>query len=521
MNIGVRERWALAMFASIASAACVEATTPVEPPVVLDEEDSPADSRDHGRGDLDMSSPDLSELADSGQDVRDMSPLDDMPLPMFDDGPLRDPIADRATVDAPPERLFSTLIQDLPLEAFQEASRGREFFVAEWEPAGGGRELLDGLGPLFHVSSCLGCHPPEGRPPTFLTGGEVGPGILFRLRDEQGRADASYGGQLQPRASSGVEPEAAPRWYALTEGEEPAGIEEDAPRVKLGDALMVVFEERAYGDFGEQTGIGPRLSPHLTGMGLLDAIPTEHLEALEDPEDEDGDGISGRIHWHTRDDGAKVAGRFGWKANSVTLREQIAGAFLGDMGLTSPVEPVDDCAPPQQACLDAPDGGNFEVSARGLDAVVEYMRLLGVPARRVVDPERERSGFERFVSIGCAGCHVPRATTRIEERAGSGAPLSGLVIYPFTDLLLHDMGEALGDGVSDGQATGREWRTPPLWGIGRVADQPHARFLHDGRAATLEEAILAHGGEALGTTQRYKALSADEREALLVFLESL
>lgn len=514
MKLRLRELLVPAMLACVAGTACADDPSPDKPPVtIVDREDMSGGEVDHGVVDM---SGDIGEGVDAGSDLGDMPWSEDMPTPTFDDGPLRDPIAGRATVVARSELLFSTLIQDLPLESFQAASRGREFFVADWEPAGG-RELLDGLGPLFHVPSCVGCHPSTGRPPTFLASGEVGPGILFRLSAEDGGPDPSYGGQLQPRALAGVTPEANIRWYS--DDVIARTPEEGAPSVMLGPSLTVVFEDRGYGDFGAGTGIGPRLSPHLTGMGLLDAIPVEDLEALEDPDDADGDGISGRIHWHVREDGARIAGRFGWKGNSATLREQIAGAFLGDMGLTSPVRPTDDCAPPQQVCLEAASGGEFEVTDSGLDAVVAYMRLLGVPARRVTDPERERAGFERFLDVGCAGCHVPRARTR--EDGVEDSPISGLVIYPYTDLLLHDMGDELADGVADGDATGREWRTPPLWGIGRVADVEHARFLHDGRAATLNEAILAHGGEAQAAADRYRALSEEEREELLTFLRSL
>lgn len=453
---------------------------------------------------------------DATPDHEDMRALPDMREQLeVDESPLEQPIAGRATVDARADLPFATLIADLPLESFQAASRGREFFVADWEPGQTGRELLDGLGPLFHVASCQGCHPATGRPPTFLAGGEVGPGILFRLGSSEGAPDPVYGGQLQPRALSGIAPEASIRWYARGSDE---GVGEGAPSVALGSALVVYFEALGYGDFDASTRFGPRLSPHLTGMGLLDDIPLETLEGLEDPDDLDGDGISGRIHWLEGEGGARVVGRYGWKSNIPTLRAQVAGAFVGDMGLTSPLRPEDDCMPPQAACVMAPDGGVFEVSDSGLDAVVDYLRLLGVPARRVVDPELERRGYHRFVQIGCASCHIPTLRTLDFDPE---SPLSGQTIHPFTDLLLHDMGEGLADGLPDGDASGSEWRTPPLWGLGRVVDDPRARLLHDGRASSIEEAILMHGGEAAGVVERYAALSGSEREALLAFLHTL
>ncbi|HEY0096255.1 MAG TPA: di-heme oxidoredictase family protein, partial [Archangium sp.] len=211
--------------------------------------------------------------------------------------------------------------------------------------------------------------------------------------------------------------------------------------------------------------------------------------------------------------------RFGWKANQPSLRQQNAGAFRGDIGITSDLFPEEDCPPAQAACRAAPSGGAPELDAQKLEHVTFYTRMLAVPARRNVDDSEVLRGRRLFRELDCAACHVPRLETGIVEDAPE---LSKQVIFPYTDLLLHDMGAELADDRPDFEATGREWRTPPLWGIGLVETvNRHTRFLHDGRARSLEEAILWHGGEAERSREHFRELSAPDRAALLRFLESL
>jgi CxxC motif-containing protein (DUF1111 family) len=265
--------------------------------------------------------------------------------------------------------------------------------------------------------------------------------------------------------------------------------------------------------------ISPRIAPAVFGVGLLEGVPAAAIEAAADPDDEDGDGISGRVN-HVLDPvtGERVLGRFGWKANVPSVRAQNAGAFAGDIGITSTVFPRQSCTPAQAECSAQPTGGDPEVDDAKLDQVTFYTRTLAVPARRAVAQAATRDGQRTFDELGCASCHTP------EQRTGASdvAALSEQVIRPYTDLLLHDMGAGLGDGRPDGEATGREWRTPPLWGIGLVETvNGHTRFLHDGRARNLLEAILWHGGEAAESRDRFAQLSADDRADLLAFLESL
>jgi CxxC motif-containing protein (DUF1111 family) len=257
-----------------------------------------------------------------------------------------------------------------------------------------------------------------------------------------------------------------------------------------------------------------------SGGAGLHGLCTGAAGEVAGPDDTDGDGISGRVNhvWDVEHREVRV-GRFGWKANQPSLRQQNAGAFRGDIGITSDLFPEEDCPPAQAECRAAPSGGAPELDAWKLEQVTFYTRMLAVPARRDVDHPEVLRGRRLFRELRCASCHVPRHETGTMPDAPE---LSGQTVFPYTDLLLHDMGPELADDRPDFEATGREWRTPPLWGLGLVRTvNRHTRFLHDGRARSLEEAILWHGGEAEHSRERFRDLSAPERAALLRFLESL
>jgi CxxC motif-containing protein (DUF1111 family) len=275
---------------------------------------------------------------------------------------------------------------------------------------------------------------------------------------------------------------------------------------------------------GEQLPIAMLMSyrqaPALIGLGLLEAVPEETLRALADPDDADGDGISGRANrvWDLKS-GAVRLGRFGWKANQAGIEQQTSGAFLGDIGITSPLHPANNCPPAQTTCAAQVDGGEPEADQETIDQVTYYGRLLAVPARRDAQDGEVLRGKELFADAGCASCHTPKFVTGELD----GLPeVSNQTIFPYTDMLLHDMGEELADHRPDFLATGREWRTPPLWGLGliRVVND-HTNFLHDGRARDVSEAILWHGGEATDAREAYRSMDARERAALLRFVESL
>jgi CxxC motif-containing protein (DUF1111 family) len=286
-------------------------------------------------------------------------------------------------------------------------------------------------------------------------------------------------------------------------------------------------QDLGFGSMHPMVMLSPRVAQPMIGLGLLEAIPEADILALADPDDADGNGISGRPNrvWSLRERRVML-GRFGWKAGNPTIEQQSAEAFAGDIGIGNPLVPraAGDCTERQSACRAAPDGApksspGIEIASDLLALVTFYAQNLAVPPRRGRNSPQVLAGRRSFHSIGCASCHVPSFRTGEAE----GQPhLSRQIIWPYTDLLLHDMGEGLADNRPEGAADGREWRTPPLWGIGLTeVVSGHTFFLHDGRARSLAEAILWHGGEARSAREAFAALSKEEREALIAFVSSL
>ena len=398
---------------------------------------------------------------------------------------------------------------------------GNSFFNQNWVTAPASTTARDGLGPLFNARSCASCHFKDGRgrPPEF--DGESPTGFLVRLslreRDLHfaNLPDPNYGGQFQDTALEEVPKEGdLILRYDYIQGQFADGTSYELrqPRVH--------FESLNYGEMHPEVFTSARVGSQLIGLGLLEAIPEARLLELADPNDADGDGISGRPNY-VRDQlsNRQVIGRFGWKANQPTILQQAASAFHGDLGITTSIFPRQNCSPVQFDCQAAMDGGAPEIEDDDLLKVVLYLSSLAVPAQRGYDSDQVQRGEEVFNQLGCAACHVDTHQTGIHP---SIPALSYQTIHPFTDLLLHDMGEGLADGRTDFQATGQEWRTPPLWGIGLFQTvNGHTAYLHDGRARNLTEAILWHGGEAQPARDAFTALSASDRDNLLAFLESL
>ncbi len=278
--------------------------------------------------------------------------------------------------------------------------------------------------------------------------------------------------------------------------------------------------DAAYGALPDGLLISPRVAPQMIGLGLLEVVPDATLEKLADPDDANSDGISGRTNlvWNVPQN-AFTMGRFGWKANQPNLHQQNAAAAAGDIGLTSSLFPGEPCEELQLACREAISGGAPELSDEFLDKLTLYTRLLAVPAQRNADDPAVRRGAAIFRGLGCGGCHMPTLETGPDNHL---AELDGQTIHPFTDLLLHDMGPGLADGRPDFEASGSEWRTPPLWGLGLVRRvNGHLQLLHDGRAMGFAEAILWHGGEAEAAREAFRNAPRDARQALIAFLESL
>ena len=397
---------------------------------------------------------------------------------------------------------------------------GNSFFRQNWVTAPASTEARDGLGPTFNALSCSSCHLRDGRgkPPSGPDDGERG--LLMRLSipgvDANGNSlpELAYGGQLQDRAIIGVPAEGQ---FVIVYRETP-GTFDDGETYSLRSPTYE-FRDLAFGPLHSEAMTSPRVAPAIVGMGLLEAIPEADILGRADPDDADGDGISGRVNmvWEERK-GDLSLGRFGWKANQPSVEQQTAGAFMGDLGITSPLFPEGNCTSFQTDCLTAPNGGVPEIDAERLAKVVLYTQALAVPAMRDFHDPEVLQGADLFVQAGCAVCHTPQYTTGTHGLEA----LSDQTIFPYTDLLLHDMGPELADGRPEFDAGGQEWRTPPLWGIGLVETvSGHTMFLHDGRARNLVEAILWHGGEGSKARDAFKSFTKEERDALIRFLNSL
>ena len=390
---------------------------------------------------------------------------------------------------------------------------GREVFDRPWTPIGVGPEDFDGLGPLFNAFSCQECHSRNGRLGPFDTAREdgVSPALLFRLGDANGAPDPVYGGQFNPAGTQGVDGEGRVRvaWESVR-----GAFADGTPYELLAPTFTL---QGAYGDLAPGVHASPRATPPVFGLGLFDAVTDETLLALEDPEDRDGDGISGRVHWVVNpSSGASVPGKMGWKAEQPDVRSQNAAAFAGDLGISSGLFAEQPCTMSQPDCV-AQAANVEELTTQQLDDVTFFIRHLAVPAPRVGDDALIRRGEQVFTEVGCASCHVSSMET---GWVTGDTRLDGQKIQAYTDLLLHDMGPGLADGGEHELAS--EWRTPPLWGIGLTdVVNGHMRLLHDGRARSFTEAILWHGGEAEQSKEAYRELESGERFALEEFLWSL
>ncbi len=407
-------------------------------------------------------------------------------------------------------------------------SVGNSFFRNPWVPAPTVTTARDGLGPLFNTNACQNCHVKDGRghPPENDQDSAIS--MLMRLsvpaKTEQEKLlqethgplpEPNYGGQLQDFSSPNIAPEGQIKvsYTSITERFT------DGYKVELRQPTFRI-EQLNYGPFASHVMMSARMAPPMIGLGLIDAIPQSTILSREDPLDLDEDGISGRANWvWDVEQQGQALGRYGWKLGQPTVRQQSAGAFNGDMGLTTSIFPADECTAVQVDCLLEPSGGEPEVSDDILDFVVFYSSNLAVPGRRNVNNPIVLQGKQLFHEAQCAACHIPTLKTGDSEVFPE---LANQTIHPFTDLLLHDMGEGLADNRPEFLANGREWRTTPLWGIGMTETvNGHTLFLHDGRARNLMEAILWHNGEAETSKQRVLSFDAEQRNALIKFLESL
>lgn len=397
---------------------------------------------------------------------------------------------------------------------------GNSLFNQNWVSAPASVPSRDGLGPLFNASSCSACHFKDGRghPPRGL---ERFQSLLLRLSvpgsDARGAPAPHpvYGGQLQELSLAGVAAEGA---GVVTYISVSGAYDDGEPYELLRPSYEI--QHLGYGDLSSEVRVSPRVAPSVFGLGLLEAVSDATLKQMSDEHDRDGDGVSGRVNrvWdHAA--GSFALGRFGWKSEQPNLRQQIAAALLNDMGLTTALFPEQALTESQDSARALPTGGTPEVTTEQLDALTFYARTLAVPARRAVADDEVLRGQALFERLGCANCHRTTLQTAFVSDLGT---LSGQVIHPYTDLLLHDMGPGLTDERPVFSAAGQEWRTPALWGLGLISKvNGHTRLLHDGRARNAAEAVLWHGGEAIGAQRAFKRLERGERASVIAFLESL
>ena len=432
-----------------------------------------------------------------------------------------------ATVRKADQNAFSLPSANLSPSRRLDFSVGNSFFRNPWVIAPASTDARDGLGPLFNTHACQNCHIKDGRghPPGSAADNAVSSLVRLSIPAQPGQEallerqglipEPVYGGQLQDAAIPGTAPEGKVRVRYTTE----LVTLKDGSRVEL-QRPELQLSQLGYGALHPDTLFSLRVAPPMIGLGLLEAIPEAAILANADPDDRDGDGISGRPNrvWDHASQTTRL-GRFGWKAGQPSLNQQNADAFFGDMGLSTPLLAGSSCTESQQDCRALPDGGTPEVSAHILAQVLFYTRNLAVPARRQVDDPQVLAGKGLFHQAGCQACHTPSFTTAADA---AEPELAGQLIRPYSDLLLHDMGDGLADNRPEGVADGQEWRTAPLWGIGLTQlVNGHTLFLHDGRARNIEEAILWHGGEAQSARDAYARLPKAERDALIKFVESL
>ncbi|MGY5452341.1 di-heme oxidoreductase family protein [Agarivorans sp. MS3-6] len=426
---------------------------------------------------------------------------------------------------------FSLPAANLSFEGRLNFSTGNSFFRNPWVVAPATTIARDGLGPLFNTNGCQNCHLKDGRGHPAPVGADNAVSMLVRISipavtDEQKLLEAqngvvpepTYGGQIQDQAIPGVAPEARVR-FAYTKQ---AFTYSDGSLLMLRKPELLV-DQLGYGPLHPDTLFSPRIASPMIGLGLLESISEQDILANADPNDINQDGIRGVANrvWDQQQQ-AYTLGRFGWKAGQPNLMQQNAAAFNGDIGITSLMFTNDHCTAAQKECQVAtsgvdPDGS--EVSDKLLGFVEFYTRHLAVPKRRINDKELVQQGDQLFSQVNCDSCHKRRFTTA--KRANLPA-LSEQVIYPYTDMLLHDMGPELADGRGEYLANGQQWRTPPLWGVGLTETvNGHSQLLHDGRARNVAEAIVWHGGEAEPAKQAFANLSLQQRDALVAFVNSL
>lgn len=443
------------------------------------------------------------------------------------------------SVSITPFPSFMKPAKNLNDEALPDFHAGKALAHQPWVKAPTITFDRDGLGPVFNERTCLMCHVNGGRGvmPVKETHSLTTAFLRLSIPGEDKVhgvvPEPTYGDQLQTQSTSlahvfrhlkdpNLKHTVPPEAYLHIRWHDKPFTYPDGTQLTLRVPEALV-SNLGYGEMHPDTMMGLRNAPPIHGVGLLETIPQEAIDKRAEEQAKTPDGISGRVNqvWDFETN-QPVPGRFGLKANKASVRLQTAGAFHGDMGISNPVFPNQPCTDKQAKCLNEITGNDkagTEIPENQLTMVVNFTKNLGVPVRRKQNHPNILAGRELFYQTGCATCHYPSYVTGKDE---AFPHLSEQTIWPYSDLLLHDMGDDLADGRPDYLATGNEWRTPPLWGIGLSKKVNGAQnFLHDGRARTIEEAIVWHGGEAEQVKQKFVALSEEERQKLIDFVKSL
>jgi CxxC motif-containing protein (DUF1111 family) len=430
---------------------------------------------------------------------------------------------------------FSQPSANMSFERQLDFKLGDGIFRKLWVPAPSSTTSSDGLGPLYNARSCQSCHIRDGRgrPPAAS---EAAVSMVLRLSippqsDNDRRALADFMRNATPEPVYGLQLQGFSVNGLLAEGSMTIAYDERTVALAGGETVRLRkprygIDGLNYGPLHPQTMLSARVAPPMIGLGLLEMIPEADILKNADPEDGNGDGIAGKPNQaRSQAEGRIMLGRFGWKAGMPTVADQVAEAFATDLGLSTPLVRAShgDCTVAQAACRVMPAGNDprdgVEVPRKMLDLVAFYARNLAVPAQRNPRDPAVLRGKALFTAAGCSGCHVPRFVTGSDP---DRPELSAQTIFPYSDLLLHDMGEGLADDRPEGRANGRQWRTPPLWGIGLTGTVGgHQTLLHDGRARGALEAILWHGGEAEAARARVQRMTRSDRADLLTFINSL
>lgn len=412
-------------------------------------------------------------------------------------------------------------IKNMNDEEYDQFILGRSFFKIPWVEAPSATTARDGLGPLFNANTCNSCHPKNGRGNLYNAKNQISRALIAKVsilsdgsKEHQMQekynglvADPNYGGQISINGIHGVKFEAKPK-ITYTK------INVKFPDGEVDTILKPHYEliEKNYGELHKDARLTFRLAPSLNGLGLIEDIKQEDILANVDEKDENADGISGRANWVYSPITKKTElGLYSWKASTTSILHQSAAAANNDMGLTTTIFKDENCTKTQKLCNEAPKPRDpIDITDLRLAAIDFYIKNKITYTRK--KDESYEEGLEIFKNVDCAKCHISEFTTK-----------KGFKIAPFTDMLLHDMGEGLSDGRSEFKASESEWRTAPLWGLAlhKKINKKEVRLLHDGRARNFQEAILWHGGEAFLAKQKYMNLEKEQRQKLLNFLKEL